>query len=258
MSIGLTELRRLKFADAMYEVLFPRSAAPRGQVESMYEYLWKQIVDQELRPGDRVVDAAIAEAAGVSRTPVREAIQRLIQDGLLEELPRGVRVARPAPEEVAHLYDYRIALETFAARQAALAVPPAEVERLLKEGRSLRARLRLPGAQHDPQVAVDFVRYDVGLHQWLIQAGGNPYLAQAMAAVRGRLVMFTVHGTRVPGWMEQRIGEHEAILHALLARDAASAAATIGQHIGRAKQRVLRAFFGVAWPDAPDTELVGN
>lgn len=255
MSIGLTELRQLRFADRMYDVLFPRAGRPRSETEGVYQFLWKQIVDQQLRPGDRVLDAAIAEQAGVSRTPVREAIQRLVQDGLLEALPRGVRVARMTAEAVEGLYDYRAALETFAARRAAPVLAVATVEGLLAEGEALHTRLQAPGGQHDPVVATDFLRYDLSLHHLLLDRGGNAYFARAFATIQARLSVFQVAGTRVPSRMTQSLDEHAGILQALLAHNAAAAAATMAAHIEAAKASVLANVVG-AMSEAPRARRV--
>lgn len=244
MSISLTELRQLNFADAMYRIVFPNAQETPSQAASMYEFVWKKIVDQELRPGDRVVDLAIAEAAGVSRTPVREAIQRLVQDGLLERLQRGVRVAVPTPTDTVELYDYRIALETFAARRAALQLPQEEVERLLAENEALVCRLRAPSGRHDPQVALDATRWDLSLHHLLLQYGGNSLIRRAMAALQARLSLFQVAGTRIPGHLEEMQRQHRAIIDGLRLRDAVQTSDALEDHLELSKRSVLTNFFG--------------
>lgn len=244
MTISLTELRRLNFADAMYEIVFPDVPEASNQTAAMYEYLWKKIVDQELRPGDRVVDLAIAEEAGVSRTPVREAIQRLVQDGLLERLPRGVRVAVPTPEDTIELYDFRIALETFAARRAAMSMPREEIRQLLSESNALALRLSEPSGQYDPRVAVDATRWDLRLHHLLLRYGGNNYVRRSMAAIQARLSLFQVAGTRVAGHLEMMQHHHRLILDALGSQDAAGAGRSLEDHLEFSKAKVLVNFFG--------------
>ena len=248
MTIGLTELRRLNFADALYDTLFPARRGSRNQADLAYEVLWKKVVDQELRPGDRVIDAAIAEAAGVSRTPVREAIQRMVGDGLLEALPRGARVARLSPEDADQQYDYRTALEVFAAQRAAPLVPEAEVRRLLDAFAELRRRLEQPGAQHDPALALDIVHQDMRLHQLLLFHGGNSYIARALATIWARQTVYGIALTRTSGWTEQGIADHEAILRTLLTRDAHAAGQAMERHIQRVKDRVRSELFGQPAP----------
>ena len=243
MSLRLRELRRLNFADSMYRIVFPAGAGSRDQAAPLYEFLWKKIVDQELRPGDGVVEAAIAAEAGVSRTPVREAIQRLVQDGLLEHRPRGVRVAMVTPEETIDLYDYRAALETFAARRATPRLPREEIRRLLRESDDLTTRLAAPGGRHDPQVAIDSMRQDLRLHQLLGNAAGNAKIIRALAAIQARLSLFQVAGTRIPGRMEQTQREHRAILQALLEQDADGAASAMAAHLEQVKTQILADVF---------------
>ena len=244
MSINLTELRRLNFADSMFRIIFPDAAEPANQTALLYEFLWKKIVDQELRSGDRVVDLAIAAEAGVSRTPVREAMQRLVQDGLLERLPRGVRVAVMTPAALIEIYDYRAALETFAARRAATRLSPEEIRRLLQDADVILHRLAVPGGEHDPLVTLDFMRQDLALHQILLRYGGNSYIARAMAALQARLSIFQVAGTRVPGRMMTSQREHNAILQAVRLRDADGAARAMGTHMEQVKRLVLAEYFG--------------
>jgi DNA-binding GntR family transcriptional regulator len=245
LTIALTELRRLNFADVLYEIVSPAQRGARNQADLAYEALWKKVVNQELRPGDRVIDAAIAEEAGVSRTPVREAIQRMVGDGLLEALPRGARVARLSLEDAEQQYDFRTALEVFAARRAAPLVPETEVRRLLDVFAALRRRLEQPGAQYDPALALDIVHHDMRLHQMLLFHGGNSYVARALATIWARQTVYGIALTRSSGWTGQGIADHQAILHTLLTRDAEAAGEAMERHIQRVKDRVRRELFGM-------------
>lgn len=244
-------LHRHGFAEVLYEIVWPaiqHPEAPAGETERAYAHIWKQIVDQQLRPGERVLDAAIAAQLGISRTPVRQAIQRLIQDGLLEPLARGVRVWQPAADQVAELYDYRTALEAFAVRRTAGELHVAPLGEQLHLIRDLRARFGAPDWRHDPQLAVDFARHDVGLHQLVMVGLGNRYVVRALAAIYGRMALFGIASGRIPGRMEQTLDEHEAIVAALLGQDPEQAAAAVERHIQRVKRSVLADFF---WQPEP-------
>lgn len=254
MTIGFVTLQHFHFAEEIYTLLFPNAHQRTGQTEVAYAFLWKKIVDQQLRPGERVRDATIAAEAGVSRTPVREAIQRLVQDGLLDELPRGVRVTHLSADNVEHLYDYRTALEAYATRRAAEKIPYQDIERLLAAGEEIRERLLAPGGQYDPHVAVDRLRYDVTLHQLLLQHGGNPYITHARASIQVRLSIFQVATTRFPTRLVEAIDDHKEILDALARRDANAAGDAMETHIQRVKHRILADFF--SRPAAQDLGIV--
>jgi DNA-binding GntR family transcriptional regulator len=85
----------------------------------VYQQLHERIVNGELAPGTRLTENNLATTFGISRTPVREALRRLEQDGLVERAARGMRVKRRSPQEVLEVYEVRIILEEAAARAAA-------------------------------------------------------------------------------------------------------------------------------------------
>src|SRR5437763_1833167 len=90
---------------------------PVGQ--QVYDLLWQRIVSHQLRPGDKLSDVRLSEELGVSRTPVREALQRLAQDGMVRaESRRGFFVAQFSSRDVGEVYDVRTALEVLAVRLA--------------------------------------------------------------------------------------------------------------------------------------------
>lgn len=245
MVLSLSPLETFQFADGMYTLLFPDANERTGQTELVYKFVWKKIVDQQLRPGERVRDSAIAAAAGVSRTPVREAIQRLVQDGLLEELPRGVRVTHLTAADVEHLYEYRTVLEVYATRRAAAKIPEHDIRHLRDAGEQIRERLLAPGGQYDPHVAIARLRYDITLHQLLLHHGGNPYIMRAKASIQARLSVFQVGTTRFPTRLVEAIDDHEEILDCLARRDADAAGNAMEAHIQRVKYRILADFFGM-------------
>ncbi|MFI6348611.1 GntR family transcriptional regulator [Streptomyces sp. NPDC050560] len=86
---------------------------------SVYARLHEGIINGEYSAGESLVETALAAQFGISRTPVREALRRLEQDGLVERGSRGMQVSRRSPEEILEIYEVRIILETAAARSAA-------------------------------------------------------------------------------------------------------------------------------------------
>ena len=125
----------------------------------VYAELKRQILSLELKPGARIYEPAMAEALHVSRTPLREAIRRLISENLLEQQPTG-GVLVPALDEAAisELYEVRAAMESLMARQACVKATAADIEALhgilernaamvqfadeaMKQGMSLHAKI---------------------------------------------------------------------------------------------------------------------
>src|SRR5262245_37737245 len=87
--------------------------------KDIYTQLRSVIVSGEVEPGTQLVETVVAARFGSSRTPVREALRRLEQDGLVERGERGMQVRARGPEEILEIYEARIVLETWAARAAA-------------------------------------------------------------------------------------------------------------------------------------------
>ena len=109
---------------------------PNQVREAVYRHLKDLLLSGRFSPGERLSEPLLAQELGVSRTPVREALMRLAEEGLVELVPgKGARVRVFAPEEVEEVYGVRALLEGEAAREAALRATPwelAELERLLQ------------------------------------------------------------------------------------------------------------------------------
>jgi len=83
--------------------------------ERVYRLLWDRILDRRLHPGEKLSDVRLSDELGVSRTPVREALNRLVQDGIIKSEPnRGFYVASFSAKDIEEIYDLRAALESAA------------------------------------------------------------------------------------------------------------------------------------------------
>src|SRR5579859_5765613 len=103
--------------------------------DQVYTIIWEQIVNHTLRPGDKLSDLRLSEELGVSRTPIREALHRLSQDGIVRsESRRGFFVATFSSQDVSEIYDIRAALEVLAVR---LALPLITNDELDDEQRAI-------------------------------------------------------------------------------------------------------------------------
>lgn len=190
------------------------------------------IITGELAPGSRLVEDRLAEQLGVSRNPVREALQVLAGEGFVEVLPRrGAVVAQVTAEHAGDLFDIRMALEPLAARLAARRASPAALASL--EG--VLARSREATDQGELDVLAEC---NSAFHQLVVEASGNAYLALLMAPMARRIqwVFRTSAADRAPhSWQE-----HEGLLHALQAGDEEHAAALAAAHVAAARRSFQR------------------
>jgi DNA-binding GntR family transcriptional regulator len=214
--------------------------APSDRIaDSVYTALLDAIFTGRIRPGSKLSVPALAGQLGVSRSPVREAVQRLIAERLAGEEPRrGAVVASVGPAELARLYEVREVLEGLAARLA--------VE---NQGRRLVTELRSVLAVHeravDSAVLDAHTEADLRFHGLIRTASANPELISMLDAIqtRVRLAMVTTTVTAGP---RRALQDHQAILAAISAGDPDLAERSAREHIARLRQSLL---------DAPDDSL---
>lgn len=174
------------------------------------------------KPGDRLVESDLAERFGVSRTPIREALQRLETQSLLERDGRSLIVASLSHTQMAELYAVRRELEGLAARLAAQHATDEEI-RVLREMVSEDDAL-----VNDPQA---LSRANRRFHQQLHLASHNRYLVQQLDLVHRTMALMATTSLALKGRGKIAQAEHNAIVVAIEARDEAGADAALKKHI---------------------------
>jgi DNA-binding GntR family transcriptional regulator len=207
----------------------------------VFECLRTSIVSGDLAPGQRIVEADLAKQLEVSKSPVREAILQLKQDGLVIDAPkgRGVVVAPLKPSDVREIYAVREALETLAARTVAENSRPDRVSAL----QGIVDRMHQALAEGDLRRLFEL---DVDFHTTLCAATGNRRLQDLFSGLRPdiqRIFLFAVNAMTLegPDAPEQSLAEHEAILRAIAAGDVARAGTLVEQHFTGRAQRIATA-----------------
>lgn len=204
--------------------------------DEVYQALRQAILTHVFRPGERLQIPDIAAKLGVSLTPVRQAIQQLAVEGLIEIQPRsGTYVATISAEDIEETFDLRCALECLAAEKAVERITPEQLARMgeLAAALALEAQDETALRQHEAN------NYE--FHAILIRASGNKRLAEMHESLKANIQIARVHlaeGYR-GGRFEQERAEHEEIYAALQARDAQRLQAALRQHILRAKQSLI-------------------
>jgi DNA-binding GntR family transcriptional regulator len=177
----------------------------------VYEDLHRRIIDGEMGPGARLVEASIAESFGMSRTPVREALNRLAHEGLLERHNRAMRVRVLGVEDVMHLFDVRIALERAAGRAAA-------ERRTELDLRALRQTVERMHELPDDEIA-ERSRLAHVFHFALWAATQNPVLIETLRTIHLRVIGLSSTTLFDRGRWETLISECVAIVAAVEHRD---------------------------------------
>lgn len=183
------------------------------------------------RPGDRLVESELAERFGVSRTPVREALQRLETQSMLARDGRSLIVASLDHNQLAELYVVRAELEALAARLAAKHAAPEEI-------RVLQDMVREDRAQVDDPLTLS--RANKRFHRQIHLASHNRYLVQQLDLVHRSMALVATTSLAAEGRGEAALAEHQAIVEAIRAGDGEGAALALRRHISEAFETRLK------------------
>ena len=208
----------------------------RSRAEEVYAQLKEDVAAFKLVPGDRFTENEISERLGVSRTPVRQALFRLQQEGFVEVLFRsGWRVLPFDFEQFEQLYDLRMVLETTAVHR--LCADGQRVDRALLD--ALVAIWLVPAAQRSADT-VQVAEWDEAFHCALVQAAGNAEMARVHRDVTDRIrIIRRLDFTKQPR-IDATYEEHAKILKAVRAKRGDQAAMLLRAHIETSQAEVRK------------------
>ena len=199
--------------------------------ETAYQRLRNMILSGELPSGTQLQERGFAERLGVSRTPVREAIARLMNEGLVTRAHRGVpTVNRVSISEVMEILHVRRLLECESAKQAARVSSDPEIWLNFKS----TLRSYLSGHRPGPVEHADF---DFAFHMQIAKTAGSSLLAEMIGGLKLKTRMFDQG--QIPDRLEPGTREHIVIADAILARDPDAAEAAMREHINNAREAIL-------------------
>lgn len=183
------------------------------------------IFDGTYGDGARLDEVQLAERFSVSRTPVREALLRLAQSGLVEHLPRrGVFVRQPGPIELMEMFEVMAELEATAARFAVNRISDDAIGELKEANQRCNAAV-------EEQNSEKYYRENEQFHAILYRESGNGFLEQECLRLQRRLQPFRRTQLRLRGRLKQSMREHEQIVSALEEGDALQAAESVRGHV---------------------------
>lgn len=206
--------------------------------ERAYLHIQQKISTGELVPGNAVSELALASMLGISRTPVREAFNRLISEGILEHSPnRGVTVTRLTRQDIVELYELREVLEVFAVQKAARQNPQqADLNKLNELNDAifaLKEELVQTGKPElDEEQMRRFVSYDLGTHMLLMRMAANMRMQRVVSDTRLLIRIFSMprrgHNLAL---LENVYQQHVAVTRAITEHDDRAASQSISIHI---------------------------
>ena len=204
--------------------------------EKVYRELEEEILSGKLTRGTSLGEIALSERLGVSRTPVRSAIHRLAEDGLVDTIiNRGAVVVGITRDDLVDIYRIRVRLEGLASATAA--------ERISAEGlKALRESVELSEFYINKKDTERLKELDSEFHETIYKESGNRLLCKTLSELHRKIKSYRKLSLSVPGRLERSVYEHKEILEAIEAGNAEMADKLTSLHIERALENMLRRF----------------
>jgi|DewCreStandDraft_5_1066085.scaffolds.fasta_scaffold00399_6 DNA-binding GntR family transcriptional regulator len=192
--------------------------------------LREAILSGYFKPGDRLIERELCEKMGISRTPIREAIRKLEQEGLVTTIPyKGPIVTVPTPEDVEEVFQVRAVLEGLAIRLLATRRDMQAIQAMRKAveaGERALARGNLRG----------LVGANRAFHEAIRKGSGNKLLQSLLCNLHARIGLLRVQSLSLPGRPEESVEEHRQLLRAVEQGLADEGEALMRAHVARARE----------------------
>lgn len=203
----------------------------------VFNTLREAILKGELKPGERLMELQLAAKLGVSRTPIREAIRMLEQEGLAVTIPRkGAEVARMTEKDMEDVLQIREALDELAASIACEQMTPEELEELRKAAKEFEEYTKSEDLKRIAEM-------DVRFHDIIYQATRNPKLVNMLNNLREQMYRYRVEYLKDEKNYPTLIKEHNEILAALSEKNQKSVKNAMYQHVknqAKAVKEIIR------------------
>lgn len=195
------------------------------RAEQIADSLEQAIFQGEYEDGNRLDEIKLAEHFNVSRTPIREALQRLVMSGMAQQVPRrGVFVRQPGPVDLLEMFETMAELEAACARLSAIRMSEEALERLAQANE----RCNIAVEQDD---VASYYSENEKFHQEIYLGATNSYLRNEALRLQSRLKPYRRVQLRFRGRMSQSLAEHTAIVNALTNGDSDEAARLLRAHV---------------------------
>jgi DNA-binding GntR family transcriptional regulator len=202
----------------------------------VYGTLKRAIMDNNLQPGAVLLERQLAESLGVSRTPVREALQMLAKDGLVKLVPnREAEVADISILDVKEIIQIRSRLETLAAY---LATENAEESDI----RMIGEQVALMEESLDKGDYKGFLEHDLAMHATILSCCGNSRLESILTSLREQISRLTFLSVGDTGQARESMEHHRRVFEAIAAKDPGRAESEMAVHIENIREHLYRRF----------------
>ncbi len=206
----------------------------RSLEEHVYERLEEDILTGVYKRGEPLTELSLSASFGISRTPVRAAIHRLAEEGLVKLYPnRGAVVTGIGKDDIIDIYKIRMRLDGLAAAMAAEKMSDEDIAKLRESVELSEFYTKKHDTEHQKELDSEF-------HELIYSASGSRMLAEILTELHKKAKLYRKMSLGTSGRAERSIAEHRDILEAIEARDAKSAERLTQNHVQKALAGILK------------------
>ena len=200
----------------------------------VFNTLRQAILRGELKPGERLMEIQLANKLGVSRTPIREAIRMLEQEGLAVTIPRkGAEVAKMTEKDMEDVLQIREALDELAAKIACEQISEEQLEELVATMHEFEESTKTDNVKKIAEA-------DVKFHDIIYQSTGNPKLVNMLNNLREQMYRYRLEYIKDKTTHERLVQEHNRIIDAMQLGNVKEAKAAIKLHVENQEENILK------------------
>ncbi|HKI90645.1 MAG TPA: GntR family transcriptional regulator [Draconibacterium sp.] len=213
-----------------------------SNAQSAYSVILKKIMNQELKPGENITEVSLSQKLGISRTPVRDAIQRLEIEGLIVTENRTKKVYYLTPRDIENIFDLKIAIESIMAHLAAQKGSDEQMDHLSNIVLQIRELINdLKSGNEDEETFFEkWINTDQLFHTKIAEMADNSRAEQIINTLNTQWHRIKMGLSAIEGRMEKSAAEHEMIGKAIISRDPVAAEQAVKAHLSNLKNVLLK------------------
>jgi len=199
----------------------------------IYQILKKEICDGYYLPGQWLQEKELAEKMNVSRSPVREALKQLVDEGLAIEYPnKGVFVKEFSSKDIEEIYDVRIMLESYAIKNSVKVITSINIKELMDILQNL-------AECYEKNDITKYIQYDTQLHEYIVKLGGNSLVSDIYRRIYSQVQQFRIYSLTTKKRFDDSIIEHRTIVENLIASNWKEADRINKVHLTLAREEII-------------------
>jgi len=214
----------------------------------IYQIIKKEICDGNYLPGQWLQEKELAEKMNVSRSPVREALKQLVDEGLAIEFPnKGVFVKEFSSKDIQEIYDVRIMLESYSIKNSVKVITSINIKKLMDILQNL-------AECYEKNDMSKYIEYDTQLHEYIVMLGGNSLVSDIYRRIYSQVQQFRIYSLTTTKRFDDSIIEHRKIVENLIASNWKEADRINKVHLTLAREEIIHHIESLRPPIIEDTD----